>query len=291
MTLVVTSEFALNRVTPPNLPLAPGEYDSRYQEQFNNVLRLYFNQLNNILGQLSTSGGITGVQFPFGAFHQDGTTTLTAAMTNVSTTPIQVVSTAEFPSSGSLRIGNELINFTGKTSTTFTGITRGAYTSTNTAHSIGGSVSEALGVTGAASSRSVPFTTTDASNGVALNPTDLSRIDFAVAGYYNIQFSAQLYNNATAEDNVTFWFKKDGADIPFSAGVTTVPKSTGSNTGAVIISWNIVVDVLANGYVELYFASDTGNTVLVTYPAGVAPVHPVSPSVILTATFVSALPA
>jgi hypothetical protein len=33
--------------TPPNLPLAPDEYDRRYQDQFNNILRLFFNQLNN----------------------------------------------------------------------------------------------------------------------------------------------------------------------------------------------------------------------------------------------------
>lgn len=33
--------------TPPNLPLAPENYDRRYQDQLNNVLRLYFNQLSN----------------------------------------------------------------------------------------------------------------------------------------------------------------------------------------------------------------------------------------------------
>jgi hypothetical protein len=33
--------------TPPNLPLAPDQYDRRYQDQLNNVLRLFFNQLNN----------------------------------------------------------------------------------------------------------------------------------------------------------------------------------------------------------------------------------------------------
>jgi hypothetical protein len=33
--------------TPPNLPLAPNEYERRYQDQLNNVLRLYFNQLSN----------------------------------------------------------------------------------------------------------------------------------------------------------------------------------------------------------------------------------------------------
>jgi hypothetical protein len=33
--------------TPPNLPLAPTEYDRRYQDQLNNVLRLFFNQLSS----------------------------------------------------------------------------------------------------------------------------------------------------------------------------------------------------------------------------------------------------
>jgi hypothetical protein len=40
---------------PPNLPLAPGDYDSRYQEQFNNILRLYFNRLDAILRGLVTT--------------------------------------------------------------------------------------------------------------------------------------------------------------------------------------------------------------------------------------------
>jgi hypothetical protein len=34
-------------VTTPNLPLAPSEYDPRYQDQLNNILRLFFNQINN----------------------------------------------------------------------------------------------------------------------------------------------------------------------------------------------------------------------------------------------------
>jgi hypothetical protein len=34
-------------VVPPNLPVALREYDQRGMEQFNNVLRLYFNQVSN----------------------------------------------------------------------------------------------------------------------------------------------------------------------------------------------------------------------------------------------------
>ena len=40
---------------PPNLPLAPGQYESRYHEQFNNVLRLYFNRLDALLRGLVTT--------------------------------------------------------------------------------------------------------------------------------------------------------------------------------------------------------------------------------------------
>ena len=54
MTLIVTSEFELNRVVAPRLLTAPAEYEARYHDQFADVLRLYFNRLDNILGQLET---------------------------------------------------------------------------------------------------------------------------------------------------------------------------------------------------------------------------------------------
>jgi hypothetical protein len=273
----------------PNLPLAPIQYSPQYQEQFNNVLRLYFNQLRNFEQLFTTNTGGSLLEFPNGAFHQDGTTTLTAAMTNVSTAAIQVVSTNLFESAGHLLIGTELITYTGKTSTTFTGITRGVYGTTNVAHSIGANVTEALGVVSSTTSIAVPLDTTDASNGVAIDATTNSKVVFDVAGYYNIQFSAQLLNFTTTDDNVTFWWRQNGVDVAYSAGIQAVSSKHGSSPGAAIVSWNIVLPVQADDYIQLYYASESGNTVLATYPAGTAPVHPVSPSVILTATFVSAL--
>lgn len=55
MTLIVTSEFELGQPIAPNLPLAPGEYQRQYQDQLNNVLRLYFNRIDSTFNQLSTS--------------------------------------------------------------------------------------------------------------------------------------------------------------------------------------------------------------------------------------------
>jgi len=63
-TLIVTSEAQLTRVVPPNLPLAPAQYNPQYQEQFNNVLRLYFNQLNKIVGQLMATTSELPISFP-----------------------------------------------------------------------------------------------------------------------------------------------------------------------------------------------------------------------------------
>lgn len=274
---------------PPRLPDATKEYDPRYIDQLNNILRLYFNRLNNFEQLFTTNTGGGLLKFPNGAFHQDGTTTLTGAMTNVSTTPIQVSSTALFESAGHLLIENELVAYTGKTSTTFTGITRGVYGTTNTSHSIGAPVSEALGVASSTSSIAIPFDSTDASNAVAIDATDNTKIVVSVAGYYNIQFSAQLLNFTTSDDNVTFWWRQNGTDIAYSAGIQAVPSKHGSSPGAAIVSWNIVLPMNADDYVQLLYASESGNTVTATYPAGSSPTHPVSPSVILTVTFVSAL--
>lgn len=58
MTYIVTSQNELGRTVAPRLPAATVQYDANYINQLNNILRLYFNQLDNILGQLSTASGI-----------------------------------------------------------------------------------------------------------------------------------------------------------------------------------------------------------------------------------------
>lgn len=83
MTFIVTTELELNKVAAPNLPLAPLEYEPRYQEQLNNVLRLYFNRVDALIGQLSTSGEIdpSTVNFPNGLFFNTTDQTLAAINT------------------------------------------------------------------------------------------------------------------------------------------------------------------------------------------------------------------
>ena len=71
----------LNRVEPPAIPLAPEQYDRPYQDQSNNVLRLFFNRLIGLVREvISTEDGGKFLYFPRGLFYS--TTDQTAAATN-----------------------------------------------------------------------------------------------------------------------------------------------------------------------------------------------------------------
>lgn len=49
----------------PNLPLAPEQYERKFQDEFENILRLYFNRLNNFNQLLTTETGGGSLGFPF----------------------------------------------------------------------------------------------------------------------------------------------------------------------------------------------------------------------------------
>ena len=53
---------------PPNLPLADNDYTRYYQDQLNNVLRLYFTQLRNVTEQLVGPNGGQFIDCPNGLF-------------------------------------------------------------------------------------------------------------------------------------------------------------------------------------------------------------------------------
>lgn len=51
----------IKRFTAPALPQPTNEYDQRYFDKFNSILRLYFNQLDQLLGQLVSGTGTVPV--------------------------------------------------------------------------------------------------------------------------------------------------------------------------------------------------------------------------------------
>ena len=63
----------LEHPASPNLPLAQADYTRQYQDQFANVLRLYFNRLNNNLLNLFGANGGQFIDCPNGLFFDLGT--------------------------------------------------------------------------------------------------------------------------------------------------------------------------------------------------------------------------
>jgi len=71
----------LDNPAPPNMPYAPEAYDKFYIEALTNVLRLYFNRLENITRNLLGRDGGRFLSNPFGAFSSE--VDQTAASTTV----------------------------------------------------------------------------------------------------------------------------------------------------------------------------------------------------------------
>jgi len=86
---MATYEKNLRPPQQPRLPAAPPDYDPGYVGQFNSVLRLYFNQLDNSFAALLDSSGGAYLRAPYGAFSDftDQTTTAnTATLVALATT-------------------------------------------------------------------------------------------------------------------------------------------------------------------------------------------------------------
>jgi hypothetical protein len=229
-------------------------------------------------GVLSFSGGVTGL------------TPATATTGNV------VLSGTLNPgyggtgqtsyTNGQLLIGNTTGNTLGKATLTAgsgIAITNGAASIAIASDKAYGSFYDTTTQSAAALTiAAITFNSTSLSYNVAIgSPT--SRIVVTRAGFYNIQFSAQISNPSAAIDDVTIWIRQNGVDIADSAGIVGTPAKHGAINGHTIIGWNYILQAAANDYFELYWITDNGTTQILTYPASAtAPIHPRAPSMILT---------
>ncbi len=115
--------------------------------------------------------------------------------------------------------------------------------------------------------------TTDFNSGVSIALT--SRITFANAGKYDIQFSAQFEKTDSGDDEVEIWLKKNGNDISF----TNTKFLMIGNRAKLVPSWNFFVDANANDYFEIMWYSPDADVQISTIAASS---RPAIPSIILT---------
>lgn len=67
----------LTKVVPPNLALAPDAYERSYNDQLNNILRLYFNRLNENVNAVVGDLGGRYLNFPHAAIQRTTDKTFT----------------------------------------------------------------------------------------------------------------------------------------------------------------------------------------------------------------------
>jgi len=126
----------------------------------------------------------------------------------------------------------------------------------------------------------VTFNTTDFSNGVVIASN--SRITVRSPGIYNVQFSIQFVNTDSQIQDVDIWFRKNGTDIASSNSKYSVPNKHGSVDGHLIGALNFYVELAANDYVEIMWATTSTDLSIQQLPAQTSPTRPSTPSAIVT---------
>jgi hypothetical protein len=211
----------------PRLPAATPEYDAVVVNANNNILRQYFNELDNNVGTMLGPEGGRFFSAPYGSFYD-------------TTTHIAVANTATV----------------------------------------------------------LTINTQDVAQSVAIVAG--SKITVTFPGIYNMQFSVQAENSTADDQEIDIWirqFNRDGTpyflpsgDLPGSTGAISVVKKHGSQNGATIAGWNYFLTMQGGDYIQMMWSVTDAGITLPYRAAQTGPVRPGTSSVVLTMSFVSALP-
>lgn len=274
----------------PSLPVGPLEYDQRYQDQLLNILRLYFNTLDNTFGSLLGVGGGGGkfIRSPYGSF-QDST---------IQTAPANTAQVMRFDTSdlaNDVSVVSHTVAFTASralTTLTVSAVSSGTIYLGMTISGVGvpsGTKITAFG-TGTGLTGTYTVSTSGTISSEAMTGSVASKITVAQAGIYNLEWSGQFVNTAAAIHEISVWIRVNDTDVPGSTGRESISAKHGAFDGGGISAWNYLVELQANEYVELWWSTPDVDAYITSLVAGTSPTRPATASVIATLTFVSALP-
>lgn len=125
---------------------------------------------------------------------------------------------------------------------------------------------------------------TDGQNGAiarGITVVNGSRVTMAHAGFYNIQFSAQIDKTDGGNDDIDIWLAKNGQNVSWTNTQQTL---VGTTTERYVAAWNFVVEAAAGDYFELMWSSADVDMRILSEVAQTSPARPGIPSLILTVT-------
>jgi hypothetical protein len=275
----------------PSLPLATVEYEARYQDQLSNVLRLYFNTIDNALGEIIRTLDYAG---PFNTLYANTVQATTVNATNVNTTNLASLFAtiqqlqATTIAAANIQGGNGVFNdLTG--SNVNANLFTGAGYQINFPH-MGATDSTDQYADADDDPTIVDWDTVEESREITL-ASDAFTVN--KSGVYKVDYSLQFTNTDSATHDVVVWVKINNVDVARSATTFSIPTSS-----YVRACSTVMLECQSGDDLEIYWATDkaysTTGPVNGVYMEYVAPqttpyAHPAIPSAVITITYVSAL--
>lgn len=115
----------------------------------------------------------------------------------------------------------------------------------------------------------------------AINVVSGSRITVANPGVYHVKTTLQLESTSGSSKTASLWLAKNGSNVAYSAHEYVVSGSGKKD----VANWNGSVALVADDYIEVFWATDDTNLELHTHVA--APPTPAVASASIAVTFVS----
>jgi len=107
--------------------------------------------------------------------------------------------------------------------------------------------------------------------GISLDGTDATKIVFAEAGEYLLNFSAQMSTSTSSSVNFYFWARINGTDVAKS----TMFNSLKQNSTTLVVSKSAIFEIEANDYLQAMWAVDDTTGILdATAATAFAPAAP-----------------
>jgi len=89
-------------------------------------------------------------------------------------------------------------------------------------------------------------------NGIAVSGTGGTTFTVTKPGIYNFQFSGQMWSTSASSKEIQVWIRKNGTDVGYSGHAYTIH----DNTSHQVAQWNFNIDLGANEYIEMMWATD-----------------------------------
>ena len=128
----------------------------------------------------------------------------------------------------------------------------------------------------------VEFENTYIGNGVSIGGVDNTRLTVTADGVYNFQVTLMTAHTNASDATVWTWINKNGTDVSYGGQKTTVKGNADR-----ALYWNFSIDLTADQYIEMYWA--TSDTTLSLESETATSPHPGVPSAIVAVSFVSNL--